>query len=87
MNPKKFAQTSHRIGILAALLAESLDEIEATSPAALQLKEVSKQIIPICEQIVNDVYSSKMITSGTYFNEISAKVDTVIRKNFEIITH
>lgn len=48
MNPKQFAQTSHRIAVLAALMIESLDEIKASSPDALILKQKAAEIIPPC---------------------------------------
>jgi hypothetical protein len=86
MNPKQFAQTSHRIAVLSALLVESLEDINASSTAALDLKQKAQEIIPHCERMLEEVYTAKNITSGTYFNELSNKVDTVIRKNFEIIT-
>jgi hypothetical protein len=86
MNPKQFAQTSHRIAVLAALLVESLEEINASSKVAIDLKQKAKEIIPHCELILEEVYTAKTISSGNYFNDLSAKVDTVIRKNFEIIT-
>lgn len=86
MNPKKFAQTSHRIAVLSALLVESLEEINASSKAALELKQKAKEIIPHCETILEEVYKAKTIASGNYFNDLSTKVDVVIRKNFEIIS-
>lgn len=86
MNPKKFAETSHRIAVLSALLVESLEDINASSEAALDLKQKAKEIIPHCEKMLSEVYTAKTITSGTYFNELSNKVDTVIRKNFQVIS-
>ena len=63
MNPKKFAQTSHRIAVLSALLVESLEEINASSRAALELKQKAKEIIPHCETILEEVYKAKTIAS------------------------
>lgn len=86
MNPKRQAQLSHKIAVLASLLRESLEEIEANSDDALNLIEKSKEIVPFCEKIIDDTYKVLLVRRTNYINDLSNKVDTVIRKNFIELT-
>lgn len=86
MNPKKEALISHKIAVLSGLLVESLEEINATSTASLEVKQKAKEIIPFCENMLTEVYFVKQIRTSNYLNDLSNKVDTVIRKNFQHIT-
>lgn len=85
MNPKRHNQLSHKIAVLANLMTGALDEIGATSELATDFKNKCEELMPFCERIVDDTYQAKQIRSSTYLNELSNKVDTVIRKNYELI--
>lgn len=85
MNPKRHNEISHKIAVLANLMTGALDEIGASSEIALEFKDKCNELLPFCERIVSDTFTSKQIRSTTYINELSNKVDTVIRKNYKAI--
>jgi hypothetical protein len=86
MNPKKINMLSHRLAVLSNLMIETLDEIEANSDMSLEFSIKSKELMPFCEQMVDDVFTLGQIKSTTYMTDISNKVDTVIRKNYKPIS-
>lgn len=81
MTPKQEAQTTHKIAALAFLLTEALDEINATSKPALDLKQKASELLPFCEHILGEGYQVNQIYKTTYLTDLSNKVNTVIRKN------
>ena len=85
MNPKQLNQKAHTIAVLANLLIENLDDIQASSNEALLFKEKLNDLIPFCEQIITDVYAVQQVKSSTYLTDLSTKVDTVIRKSYQYI--
>jgi hypothetical protein len=40
-------------------------------------------LIGFCEELNNDVADTNEIQRGTYFQEISNKINTIIRRNYE----
>lgn len=87
LNPKRKNTLSHKIAVLANLMIETLDEIEANSELAVDFKTKSKELIPFCEKILDDSFSSKQIATSTYLSEVATKVDTVIRKSYQQISY
>ena len=85
MSQKEFHQKTHKIAVLAYLMSEVLDEINADSTQALNFKSKCDQIQGFCETILTESFSVKTIKSTTYLQELSNKVDTVIRKNYQQI--
>lgn len=85
MNPKKHNHITHKIAVLANLMTGALDEINANSELALDFKQKCEELLPFCERIVDDTFKSKQVRNSTYMNELSNKVDTIIRKNYELI--
>jgi hypothetical protein len=80
LSPKRQAELSHKLVILAELMINTLDELDYSEiPLANALKIVSEKS---CE-ILDEVYKTDSVSSSTYVTELSSKVDTVIRKNFE----
>lgn len=86
MSPKESALISHRIAVLSSLLVESLEEIGATSVASKEMKQKANEMIPFCESMLAEVYSVKQVRTTNYINDLSNKVDTIIRKNYQQIT-
>lgn len=82
MNPKQYNRTILEIAVLANLMTGALDEIGASSEVALEFKQKCEELLPFCERILADTYSVEQFRSTTYLNEISNKVETVIRKSF-----
>lgn len=77
---------SHRLAVLSNLMIETLDEIEANSDVSLDFRTKSKELMPFCENMIEDVFTLGQIKSTTYMTDLSNKVDTVIRKNYKPIS-
>jgi hypothetical protein len=86
MNPKKQAMYAHKIAALFTILADDLSEFLPDSPIAIQIKEKAEQILPLAENLLNEVYSVDEVKMGTYLNDLANKLDAVIRKNFKQMT-
>jgi hypothetical protein len=86
MNPKKQAMYAHKIAALFTILADDLSEFLPDSPIAIQIKEKAEEILPLAENLLNEVYGVDEVRMGTYLNDLANKLDTVIRKNFEQMT-
>lgn len=86
MNPKREAELSHTIAALSFSLVHALNEIEANSQTALELKDLSLKMQQKCEQILEDCFQVKQVSSTSYLVSLSNKIDTVVRKNYERIT-
>lgn len=65
---------------LCTLLLECLDELKPTSSKMLKFRD---DLIGFCEELNNKVADTNVIQRGTYFQELSKKIDTLIRKNYE----
>ena len=77
---KKEGVKYHKFVVLNMLLLENLDELQATTP---QMKEYKDNLTGFCEELLNELSQTDAIQKTTYFSDISNKVDTVIRKNFD----
>lgn len=86
MSPKREAEISHRIAALSFSLIHALNEIEANSQTALELKEISEKMHQKCEQILEECFQVKQVSSTNYLVDLSNKIDTVVRKNYQRIT-
>lgn len=81
-------QDKHAIAILADLMADKLDDMQRIAPLtdkAKRLKELCNEMTPLIESMLTDIYGVEQIMTGTYLQELGAKVDTVIRKNYHPI--
>jgi hypothetical protein len=85
-NNKKSAVQSHKIAALCYLLAEALQEVGANAENALQIKSECESLGQKCEGVLEDLFQVKQVYGSTYLIELSNKVDTVIRKNYQQIT-
>lgn len=81
---------THELAVLSHLMAESLDEIEqmagSLSAEAVELKQKCREITPIVEKILTELYQVEQIHSTTYLTDLANKVHTVLRKNYKQIT-
>ena len=64
---------------LCSLLLECLDELKPTSQRMLKFRE---DLIGFCEELNNEVNDTDVIKRGTYLQELSNKINTLIRKNY-----
>lgn len=80
MNPKRQGVLSHKLVVLANLMLENIDELQATTPI---IQNAKQQLIDFCEALNESIADTPAMTSHTYFQELSNKIDTILRKNFD----
>ena len=78
MNKKKKVNM-HKLYCLLQLVQENLDDLKVTDPKAVKLKN---DIAEFCELINDEVADTYTIQKSTYFQNITAKIDTIMRVNF-----
>lgn len=69
----------HLFYCLMQLLLECLDELKVTHPRMMQLKA---DLTEFCELLNEEVKDTYTIQKSTYFQTISNKINTIIRKEF-----
>lgn len=79
MTTKQKNINMHKLFCLSSLLLETLDELKPTTPKMIKYRE---DLIGLCEEMNRNVEDTYTIQKGTYFQDISNKIDTVMRKNF-----
>jgi len=83
---KKERLKFHKLAFLTNLLISELDELKPTAEIGVNLHEKSKEFITALEPFLEVVYDSKQLSSSTYLSDMTNKIDTIIRKNYEQIT-
>ena len=78
MNKKKKVNM-HKLYCLLQLVQENLDDLKVTNQKAIRLKN---DIAEFCEFINDEVADTYTIQKSTYFQEITKKIDTIMRVNF-----
>lgn len=86
-SPKHRNQAIHKLVVLANLMTGVIDDLEADAEAPVEFVKKCKELLPFCEEMISDAYSVEKIRSTTYLSDLSNKVDTVIRKNYQFIDH
>jgi|TARA_R110000868_G_scaffold118958_2_gene315147 hypothetical protein len=79
MKPKLKNMEMHKLFCLSNLLLENLDTLNATTPKMIKYRE---DLIGLCEEINRNVEDTYTIQKSTYFQDISNKIDAVLRNNF-----
>jgi len=79
MNPKKKSIKMHLFYCLMQLLLENLDELKVTTPRMLKLKN---DLTEFCEILNNECANTYTIQKTTYFQELTNKINTLMRKSF-----
>ena len=77
---KRKDQLMHKLVCLSHLMLENLDELQATTA---KMKKARLDLIALFEEMNNELSTTDTIVKTTYFNDISKKIDTIIRKNFD----
>jgi hypothetical protein len=75
----------HKIAVLSNLLIMELDEMKLTAEMGINLHQKAKEFIETLEPFIESSFDSEQVRSGTYLIELCHKVDTVIRKNYNLI--
>lgn len=79
LNPKRKSILCHKLICLSQLTLECLDELNPTTKGALLYRD---NLIKIIEELNNNIADTNAILKTTYFNDISKKIDTILRINF-----
>jgi hypothetical protein len=82
MNPKEEAKCCHTIASLITLLADYTHDLMPETETAKQFKEKALELMPIAEIMLEAAFNVKEVRTSTYLQDLSNKIDTVIRKNF-----
>ena len=69
----------HKLVCLCNLLLENLDDLKVTKPTIVKFKE---DLIGFCELLNEEIKDTTTIQKGTYFQELSNKINSVLRNNF-----
>lgn len=80
MNPKRKSELCHLLVVLANLQLEVLDELNPTTKEAIEYKEL---LTKKCEEVNDAIIDIPEVRSSSYFQDLSNKVHTVIRKNYK----
>lgn len=65
---------------LSFLYLERLDNLRPTNPKMIKFKE---DIIGFLEELNNEVVDNEIIQQGTYFYDLSKKIDTLMRHSIQ----
>ena len=79
MTPKKKNMKMHLFYCLMQLLLECLDELKATNPRMIELKA---NMTEFCELLNNECADTYTVQKTTYFQQITQKINTVLRNEF-----
>lgn len=79
MSPKKKKMEMHKLYCLCDLLLESLDRLQPTTDRMCKYKS---DLIGFCEELNNALADTATIQRSTYFQEITNKIDTILRREF-----
>ena len=75
----------HKIAALSQLLVESLQDVEADSKWALDIMDNCKSLQEKLEPAVDQIYKIKGVSNSVYMQELTNKIDTIMRKNYKEI--
>ena len=76
---KKKQINMHKLFCLMNLLLENLDELQVTNPKMIKLKA---DLTEMCELLNNECKDTYTVQKSTYFQDITNKINTILRKNF-----
>jgi DNA replication initiation complex subunit (GINS family) len=84
---KKERVRFHKLAVLTNLLLMELDDMKPTAEIGANMHQKAKEFIETLEPFLEAAFDSQQVRSSTYLTDVSHKVDTVIRKNYEQITN
>jgi hypothetical protein len=79
MNPKSKNQEMHKLYCLCSLLLESLDRLKPTTERMIKYQS---DLIGFCEELNNVLADTSPIQRSTYFHNITNKIDSILRNEF-----
>lgn len=82
-SPKRQAILCHKLAVLLALSVEAMDELHVEADLGLEIKEGSEALMPKLEKFIEEVFGIPEVTQSTYLSQLSKKVDTLVRQNYQ----
>ena len=79
MNPRRKHMLMHKLICLSQLLVENLDELQVATEPMLKYKE---DLILFSEKLLESISNTETVQKTNYINDITFKIDTILRKNF-----
>ena len=80
MTPKNKKKEMHKLVTLSHLYLECLDNLKATNPVVIKFKN---DISGFLEALGDEIKDTDTVQKSTYFQEISSKIDTILRHSFK----
>lgn len=80
MTPRKEKIEITLLYALSFLYIERLDNLKPTNPKMIKFKE---DITGFLEELNEDIMSNEIIQQGTYFYDLSKKIDTLMRHSLQ----
>ena len=79
MKNKKTKVQMHLLYTLCYLLIGCLDKLKCTTP---KMEKFKSDLTGMCEELGTDAKDTFVVQKTTYFQEISTKINSLIRNNF-----
>ena len=70
--------------MLSFLIQDTIDELDPKSEEYKVIKQEAENMGYLCENIIANVYQVENFRKSTYLQELTSKVDSLIRNNFQI---
>jgi len=80
MSPKEKKKEMHKLVTMSYLYIECLDNLKATNPKVIEFKN---NIIGFLEILGDKIADTDTVQKTVYFQDISYKIDTVLRHSFK----
>lgn len=79
---KKHKINLHKFYALMQLLQDNLDDFENYDKATPRMKQLRADLSEFCELLNNECAGTFAVQKTTYFQELSNKINTMMRKTF-----
>jgi len=76
---KKDSILMHKLVCLSMLLQETIDDLKPDTPI---MKKTAEDLTVFTELLLDSLKNTETIQKHTYFQEISNKIDCIMRKSF-----
>lgn len=83
---KNVNETKHKIAVLVAELADTLEEVGANKAEALSIIEDCRNLQKKLEPVIDSLYGLKGLNKSTYLTDLQNRIDFIIKKHYKAIT-
>ena len=84
-SPKRQIQLFHKLAMLSFLMQDTIDELNPDLAEYCELQEMTGKMGIKCEEIISNVFAIDSLKKSTYIQDLTSKMDSVIRNNFKMI--